>query len=195
MYTQINKRRAIMKNNIFKTENKFAREQKQLNKGVAQKFEIKEIDFPELCVEKKDQSQNKNHVQTNSESVVQYKSVVLKINDVEYSQKNDLKPGWVKLYYDKNSKIVMEKYEENIDSQEDFHSYAQKRIQTLIDKWETERLQYNSVYGEGEYERMYYMSRREEDNFSDADSDDECASVEDANEEECNEDSQYYDLY
>jgi arginine decarboxylase-like protein len=126
---------------------------------------------------------------------MQYKNAILKRDDSEDAPINDLKPGWVKIYYNKNRKLVMEKYDDSNEFEEDFHTCAQRGIQTLIDKWETERLQYNSVYGEGEYERMYYMPRREEDNFSDADSDDGCASVEDATEEECNEDSQYYDLY
>ena len=90
----------------------------------------------------------------------------------------------------------MEKYENQFDFEEDFHTLAQRGIQTLIDKWETERITYNNLYGEGEYERIYYTPRRDDDNYSEEESEDEDAGVEDSNKDEYNDDDQqYYDLY
>jgi hypothetical protein len=52
------------------------------------------------------------------------------------------------------------------------------------------------LYGEGEYERIYYMPRREECNCYDNDSDDEDYFVEQTTKDEYNEDDpHYYDLY
>jgi hypothetical protein len=176
-----------MSNNIFKSGG-YPNYKSKTNEPIVKEFGMKESDFPELRVENK--MQNKS----NNDTILQYKEVVLTSNACDSDSKDDLKPGWVKLYYDKNRKIVMEKYDENSDSEEDFHSVAQKGIQTLLDKWENERITYNNLYGEGEYERLHYMIKREEDNYSEDDSDDEAASFEETN-EEYNEDSQYYDLY
>ena len=34
-------------------------------------------------------------------------------------------------------------------------------VQALVDTWEKRRTDYNDIYGEGEYERDYYMSNYE----------------------------------
>jgi hypothetical protein len=183
-----------MSNNIFKTDRKpnngnndrhyLSNSFRSTREPVVQKFEIKDEDFPELCVE----GQNKK------ENVLQYKNATLKSNEVEEEQPNNLKPGWTRIYYDKNRKLVIENYDYYYD--EDFHTCAKRGIQTLIDKWENERINYNNLYGEGEYERIYYMPRREEYNCYDNDSDDEDYFVEQATKDEYNEDDpQYYDLY
>jgi len=151
---------------------------------VVKKFEIKEEDFPELRVEGETQIKNEN--------VLQYKNAMLKRDETEEVKRDDLKPGWERLYYDKNRKIVIEKYEENRGYEEDFHSRAQRVFQSLVDKWENERIAYNNLYGEGEYERIYYMPRREEDNYYDYEEEEEDVPVE---EEYYDEESQYYDLY
>jgi len=152
---------------------------------VVKKFEIKEEDFPELCLEGQSQSKKEN--------VLQYKTAMLKKDEVEDDPTtDDLKPGWVRLYYDKNRKVVMEKCYDRFDYDEDYHECAQRGIQKLVDKWENDRIAYNNLYGEGEYERIYYMPRREEDNYYEDDSEEEAVSVE---EEYYDEDSQYYDLY
>jgi hypothetical protein len=151
-----------------------------------QKFEIKEEDFPELRVE--------GQAQSKKENVLQYKNAMLKSDEVEEAPTYDLKPGWTRIYYDANRKVVMEKYYDQNDYEEDYHECAQRGIQTLVDKWENDRIAYNNLYGEGEYERIYYMPRREEDNYYDDDSEDEVASVEDE-QQYYDEDSQYYDLY
>jgi len=151
---------------------------------VVKKFEIKEEDFPELHFEGETQIKNEN--------VLQYKNAMLKRDETEEVKRDDLKPGWARLYYDKNRKIVVEKYEENRGYEEDFHSHAQRVFQSLVDKWENERIAYNNLYGEGEYERIYYMPKREDDNYYDYEEEDETVPVE---EEYYDEESQYYDLY
>ena len=191
-------------NNIFKTERKqnnrnndrhyLSSSFRPKSEPVVQKFEIKEADFPELRVE--DQSQNKNANANANANVLQYKNAILKCDDTEDAAKDNLAPGWVKIYYDKNRKLVMEKYDDSTEFEEDFHTSAQRGIQTLIDKWETERIAYNNLYGEGEYERIYYMPRREDDDYYEDNSDEETESVGEANKDEYNEDDpQYYDLY
>jgi hypothetical protein len=190
--------------NIFKTERKpnnrnndrhyLSNSFRPKSEPVVKKFEIKEGDFPELRAE--DPSQNAEKTSNENENVMQYKNAILKRDDAEDSPKNDLKPGWVKLYYNKNRKLVMEKYDDINEFEEDFHTTAQRGIQRLIDKWETERIAYNNLYGEGEYERIYYMPRREDDNYSENDSDEETESVGEANKDEYNDDDPlYYDLY
>lgn len=189
-------------NNIFKTERKqnnrnndrhyLSNSFRPKSEPVVQKFEIKEADFPELRVE--DQSQNNS--KSANEIVLQYKNAILKRDDAEDAVKDNLTPGWVKIYYDKNRKLVIEKNDDSNEFEEDFHTRAQRGIQRLIDKWENERITYNNLYGEGEYERIYYMPRREEDNYYEDNSDEELESVGEANKDEYNEDdSQYYDLY
>lgn len=182
-----------MSNNIFKTDRRsnnrnndrhyLSNSFRSTREPVVQKFEIKDEDFPELCVE----GQNKK------ENVLQYKNATLKNNEVEEEQTNNLNPGWSRIYYDKNRKLVIEKYNHYYD--EDFHTCAQRVIQTLIDKWENERINYNNLYGEGEYERIYYMPKRESDNgnYCEDESDDEDYFVEEATKDE--DDPQYYDLY
>lgn len=181
-----------MSNNIFKTDRKsnnrnndrhyLSNSFKSTGEPVVQKFEIKDEDFPELCVE----GQNKR------ENVLQYKNATLKSNEVEEEQTNNLKPGWSRIYYDKNRKLVIENYDHHYYD-EDFHTCAKRGIQTLIDKWENERINYNNLHGEGEYERIHYMPKRENDNYSEDDSDDEDYFVEQETNDE--DDPQYYDLY
>ena len=152
------------------------------------KFEIKEEDFPELHIEGQTQAKNEN--------VLQYKNAMLKSDDIPEDSKDDLKPGWTRIYYDTNRKLVMEKYYDCFNYEEDFHTYAQRGIQTLLDRWENERITYNNLYGEGEYERTYYMPGSEENNYYADDSDEEVVSVEEANNDEYHDDeAQYYDLY
>jgi len=186
--------------NIFKTERKpnnrdndrhyLSYSFRPKSEPIVQTFEIKEGDFPELRVEEQLQNKSKN------ENVLQYKNAILKRDDSEDAPINDLKPGWVKIYYDKNRKLVMEKYDDSNEFEEDFHTFALRGMQKLVDKWETERIAYNNLYGEGEYERIYSMPRRDDDNYYENDSDEETDSVGEANKDEYNEDDPlYYDLY
>ncbi len=188
--------------NIFKTERKqnnrnndrhyLSSSFRPKSEPVVQKFEIKEGDFPELRAE--DPSQNTE--KTPNGNVMKYKNAILKRDDAEDAPINDLKPGWVKIYYNKNRKLVMEKYDDSNEFEEDFHTFALRGMQKLVDKWETERIAYNNLYGEGEYERIYYMPRRDDDNYYENDSDEDAESAGEANKEEYNEDDPlYYDLY
>uniref|UniRef100_A0A6C0DTS5 Uncharacterized protein n=1 Tax=viral metagenome TaxID=1070528 RepID=A0A6C0DTS5_9ZZZZ len=189
--------------NIFKTEQKPNNRNNDRNylsnsfrsnsQPVVQKFEIKEADFPELIVE--EQSKNKSKISNENENVMQYKNAILKSDD-EDAVKYNLTPGWVNIYYDKNRKLVIEKHDARNEVDEDFHTSAQRVFQKLIDKRETERITYNNLYGEGEYERIYYIPRREDDKYYEYNTDEDTESVEEANKDEYSEDNpEYYDLY
>ena len=89
-----------MKNNIFKTENKFAREQKQLNKGVAQKFEIKEIVFVKSLID---------WAKNNDEDLL--KKILIQFTDIPVKKTIDFMKIFNK---EKEFKRLLEKYSSGI---------------------------------------------------------------------------------
>lgn len=186
-----------MSNNIFKTERKqnnrniernyLSNSFKSKNEPVIQKFEITEGDFPELSAEEKKEEPIKE------DNKLQYKNAILK-QDTKREENEVLKPGWVKIFVNENNKIVMEGYNESSEPSEDYNTIAQNVIKALVEKWETERILYNNLYGEGEYERIYYMPKKNDYNYDDEedDAEDEETTVRDDNDENY-EDSYYYD--
>jgi hypothetical protein len=121
-------------------------------------FDINEKDFPVLHLEQ-DKKQDKQQENT----VLEYKNAILIKEDKIISEKK-LAPGWLGIRMDENRNIVFEKYDYDYDSNhnkkselEEFHDTAYDAFQALLDNWENEKIKYNKLHGEGEYERIYSM--------------------------------------
>jgi len=116
-------------------------------------FDINEEDFPVLHVEK-----NKQEVQN---SLLEYKNAIL-TKQGENSCEEKLAPGWLGIRMDENRNIIFEKCDYNSNhikksELEEFHDNAYDAFQVLLDKWENEKINYNKLHGDGEYERIYSM--------------------------------------
>jgi hypothetical protein len=117
-------------------------------------------DFPELFVN--DQKQD------NIKEILNYKTAATKEIVEEEEIKNTeevLPPGWVSYRRNKNGKIIITgnyaEEEVHEETPEEFNERAYNIVQALVDTWEKRRTDYNDIYGEGEYERDYYMSNYE----------------------------------
>lgn len=178
-------------NNRYTDNHYLSNSFKPKNESVVQRYEIKEEEFPGLC--------GNEEIEIKSKNVMQFKNAILKKND-EKIQKEEIPPGWVKIYYDKNRNIVMEKCKQDAikfeeEEKEEDQSNATKVFQALVDKWENDRISYNKMYGEGEYEKLHFMEKREEYNYSDDDTIEEETDSIKVDNDEYDDDQQYYDLY
>lgn len=142
--------------NIFKCEQKPKKKNilpSFKNDKNVKNFDINEEDFPVLHLK-----QDKQQIQN---TVLEYKNAILTKQEEIISEKK-LAPGWLGIRMDKNRNIVFENYDyDSIHSKnselKDFHDNAYDAFQTLLDNWENEKIKYNKLHGEGEYERIYSM--------------------------------------
>jgi hypothetical protein len=122
----------------------------------------------------------------NYKDVAKWKENPSEINDIE------LNPGWLKIYY-KDGEIKKEytseynrTYTNNSNNysedNSEFKIHVNKMIHNLTINWNQYKEKYNSVWGEGEYERMYgsYPQTSKENNSDISDNDgseemDECS--------------------
>jgi hypothetical protein len=132
------------------------------NRLTTHKEPIRQIDFskesfPELG------NKNINNTKDESQTDFFYSSALAKPKEVELMDtiNNEVPPGWVRLSYDKNRKI---KYEYNKDhnllkeqEQFTFHEDAFIVFSNMIRRWNNYKKFYNSLYGEGAYEKIYEM--------------------------------------
>ena len=120
--------------------------------NVIKNVSVTENEFPELC--------NTNIIDL-PKSCLQYKNVSsLKASEeqsIEIIKEDVLPSGWRKI--DKHFGYNEDKYgeEDNEESDKHYHMLALDVFKSLVNKWENERITFNNLYGEGEYERQYYI--------------------------------------
>jgi len=137
--------------NIFKTQRVPSSDRKR-------NPTLRPEDFPDLC-----NKQVVNDTKYKNDESLQYKNVASKNTEeqpVESTKEYVLPPGWIKIdkLHNVFNKDEDEKDDENKEeSNSEYHAIANQVFQSLIDKWECERIKYNLLHGDGEYERLYYI--------------------------------------
>jgi len=136
--------------NIFKTPRVPSSDRKNTQKPDNNGKQLRPEDFPDLC--------NKPTVYNNNEESLRYKNVASKKTEespIENATEYVLPPGWVKI--DKLHNVFSKEKDEDLESESDYHAMASQVFQSLVHKWEHERIKYNLLHGDGEYERLYYI--------------------------------------
>lgn len=136
--------------NIFKTQRVPSSDRRKNSIPVKQ---LQPEDFPELC-----NKQAVNDTKYNNEESLQYKNVASKNTEdqpVESTKEYVLPPGWIKI--DKLHNVFSKDDENEEESDSEYHAIANQVFQSLVNKWEYERIKYNLLHGDGEYERLYYI--------------------------------------
>jgi len=137
-------------------------------------------DFPELSVNGASRSDSEgerlesvtlvkdsDQKQNNVKEILNYKNAAMtEILEEEVKNTDEvLPPGWVSYRRNKDGKLIITgNYQEekvHEETPEEFNERAYNIVQALADMWEKRRTDYNDLYGEGEYERQYYMSNYE----------------------------------
>jgi hypothetical protein len=147
------------------------------NRLTTRKEPITQIDFskesfPELG------NKNINNTKDESQTDFFYSSALAKPKEVESTNTvdNEVPPGWVQLSYDKNRKIKYEynkhynllKEQEQEQEQITFQEEASVVFSNMIRRWNNYKKFYNSLYGEGAYEKIYEMGGSyQDDKYSD----------------------------
>jgi len=146
------------KNNMSNSKQKTANNFRKKN----QEFEILEKDFPSLV----------SDVSNKEENILDYKAAVIYENSSVQTEKNELSKGWVRIYFEdgESGKITQEYNENSLEDEESFHFQTLCALDKLHDSWESYRNNYNILYGENAYEKiysnyfdMYYISDIESD--------------------------------
>jgi hypothetical protein len=160
---------SIAKRNIFKSDKSdkpdrnIRREQKdnkfKLNDEKKIEANIpKDSDFPELIMNKTYLKKDENQVDKLDYKIASLKEVVKE--DEVYK----LPEGWVSFQYSENKEIQIEPHDsfyELDETREEFHMSASHVFDRLIQKWELYKNNYNNMYGNDEYERLYDMPNYE----------------------------------
>lgn len=151
---------------MYRSENLFTNKSKKIEINLSEQF------FPSLTAEKKED--------LNNSDIKKNISYIDKLNMmVEEEEKEDiLKPGWVKIYLDKNNKIrqIYNNSEEKSVEKIDEMIMFRKNIQPMFDRWENYKKTYIENNGEDDYyyhhmipnyDYSYLFKNEEEDDFSD----------------------------
>jgi hypothetical protein len=122
-------------------------------------FAIKEADFPEFLV-------NKN-CEPQSSATINYIKALSTANEI-IKEENILQPGWIEYKMNKETKNVETIYGTKTASQlrrerkdqldNDTHYLMQKSILQMTKNWNQYKAEYDSIYGEGSYDELYYLS-------------------------------------
>jgi len=128
-------------------------------------FNIRANDFPELIPV--------SAISNNNVLDMDYKAVTLLEKEVIKPERDEVKSGWVRLHYKNNIPMLenisweygegSHKFHEN--AEESFNDHALRIIDTMIQNWENYKIDYNNLYGEEAYEKLYgyYKCEQEDD--------------------------------
>jgi len=158
------------KQNIFKTNIRVPVQKEYKRKNTFKLDEkiveaiLNDSDFPDLI--------NKQiHDDIDDNDKLNYKNASLKEVKKE-EEVYRLPEGWVSFRYNENRNVIIEpenSFEELEETPEEYHLSAINVFHKLTTNWENYRSHYNDIYGDGEYERQYYMSGYEYETYIDID--------------------------
>lgn len=147
--------REKMNKNYPRSENNFRKKK--------QEFRILEEDFPSLSCD----------ISFVKEKTMDYLAATEVENLSSGSEKNDLPSGWVKLTFENNNINYAfigdcQNFEESIETQ------ANRVVNNLIQSWETYKVNYDNLHGEGAYDEIYgnYLEKYTNSEYT-SDSEDE----------------------
>jgi len=124
-----------------------------------QEFKINENDFPDLTL-----NQSKN---MNKETYLEnsFASAILTDIKVETKIEDKLKPGWISIEYDKQTKIKKYSYGDKTESMiqresilEDFDYRIEKMIDQLTENREKYIQYYENLYEDDSYKEKYFYN-------------------------------------
>ena len=144
-------------------------------------FSLSDADFPEMIVPQSATANANANVNANANIGLDYRAATsTKDADQEEQVSNEdyVPPGYVLIYMDENRNIV-QKHGDNAyhgyymrDDDKEKEMTSNQVLQQLINSWELRKQQYDELHGEGEYDRIYKMPRRDDDyQYSEADED------------------------
>jgi len=157
----------------YQTQNRNNFTNKLKTDNIKPEFKVQGNDFPELIPI---QISSNNNITIDMD----FKAVTLLEKEVIKPDRDEVKPGWVRLYYKNNESII-----ENIGweygqgsirfhqtHEEPFNEHALRIINQMLQNWENYKIEYNNLYGEDAYEKLYGFYKSEDDDeetYSDED--------------------------